>query len=126
MIDASAQGSCTITPINHLTTLTVDGGVLADETQNVKIECRCMNDSNVTLTSARWFDPNNMRIFLQNNAPNGAPYRISSDRGTLAILVIPTFNDSYTGTYTCEIGLSFPPHPFGTIILTLFGKEFHR
>jgi len=45
VVNVSAQGSCTVTPTNPIT-LTAAGGVLVDGTQNVMIECRCVDGSN--------------------------------------------------------------------------------
>jgi len=82
-----------------------------------------VDNSNVPLSPVRWFHPNNMRISSQSNTPTGAPYYISSDNSRLATLVIPTFNDSYDGTYTCRLNNNYPPNPMTTIDLTLAGKK---
>ena len=121
VVNVSAQGSCTVTPTSPIT-LTAAGGVLVDGTQNVMIECRCVDGSNVALSPVRWFHPNNMRISSQSNTPTGAPYYISSDSSRLATLVIPTFNDSYDGTYTCGWDDTHPPFPRTTTTLTLPGE----
>ena len=46
VVDVSAQGSCTITPINP-TTLTTAGGVLPNGTENVMIQCNCSDGDSV-------------------------------------------------------------------------------
>ena len=110
MIDVSAQDSCAVTPINPTTsTLIATGGVLASGTVNVTIECRCPN------SRIRWFDPNNTRLLTKNNTvPHGAPY-VDVVSPALVILVIPTFSDSYNGTYTCGIGNNYPPQASTTV-----------
>jgi len=120
----SAQGSCTITPTSpdHLT---VDGKELPDTTQKVMIECRCVDDKNTSLSRVRWFGHNNIRIMSQSDTPTGAPYFINKKSGRLATLVIPTFNDSYDGTYTCGMGTEYPPNPITSITLTLAGEKYH-
>ena len=86
------------------------------------VECRCVDDDGNALSLARWFDPNNVRVATQQNAPKGGPYRISGNNNRLATLVIPTFSDSYDGTYTCGIGNNHPPTPMITIGLSLAGN----
>jgi len=82
-----------------------------------------MDDSNVTLSPVRWYHPNNMRILLQRNSPTGTPYFMNKNGGRLATLVIPTFSDSYDGTYTCGLNNNYPPNPMTTIDLSLVGKK---
>ena len=106
VVDVSAQ-SCTITPLNP-TTLTATGGVLVSGTTNVRIQCVC------TVTGdqrVRWYDINTNFINGQSN-PNyvvGSPYYIRNNPNggdNDVTLVIPTFNDSYDGTYNCGIRVS--------------------
>ena len=126
VVDVSAQGGCTITPINP-TTLTAAGGVLASGTVNVMIQCNC-TDNGGTLTNIRWYDPNEIRLVDPDRNDDyvaGTPHfsRIDDD-GDNIILVIPTFNDSYDGTYTCggRVNRGLPGPPNAAVILTIVGK----
>ena len=127
MVDVSAQGGCTITPINP-TTLTTAGGVLASGTVNVMIQCNNCTDDNGALTEIRWYDPNENRLFDPDRNVNyvaGTPHwsRIDGADDNI-ILVIPTFNDSYDGTYTCgPKGRRGPPGPpTSAVTLTIASK----
>ena len=128
VVDVSAQGGCTITPINP-TTLTAAGGVLLSGTENVMIQCNnCTNDDGGTLGRVRWYDPDGNRLLrpVNNAYVPGAPYyaRVNYANNDI-ILVIPTFNDSYDGMYTCgeraEKG-QLPGLPNAVVILTIDGK----
>ena len=107
VVDVSAQ-SCTITPLNP-TTLTATGGTVASGTMNVRIQCTCA----VTGTgNLRWYDIN-ANFLVQSTHPTqyvaGSPYFIlGATIGNVqnVTLVIPTFNDSYNGTYNCGIFVS--------------------
>ena len=72
----------------------------------------------------RWFDPNGIRVIQQinNNYVLGTPYftKTSDDRNV--VLVIPTFNDSYDGIYSCGFGKIFPPKEPVKVDLT-FGEQ---
>ena len=104
VVDVSAQGNCTITPLNP-TTLTATGGAVVSGTVNVTIRCIC---SIITFGQfVRWYDING-NFLRRNNHMNyvaGSPYYIRSTTNpdTEATLFIPTFNDSYDGTYNCGI-----------------------
>ena len=97
VVDVSAQ-SCTITPRNP-TTLTATGGVLVNGTVDVRIQCVC------TTTIARWYDPSLTVIATQTHPDHvaGSPYVIRESNNMDITLVIPTFTDSYNGTYYCGI-----------------------
>ena len=99
VVDVSAQ--CTITPLNP-TTLTATGGALVNGTVNVMIQCVCPYNWYL-----RWFDTNgNYLVKLSNKRyVADSPYSIQSTTYpyTDVTLVIPTFNDSYAGTYTCGV-----------------------
>ena len=119
MVDVSAQASCTVTPINP-TTLTTAGGILPNGTENVMIRCYCSDENGTVITSVRWYDPDGKRLFRfeTDNYIAGTPHftRVSGD--TNNTLVIPTFNDSYDGNYTCgrrDSGSHIPP----TVIVSL-------
>ena len=95
---------CTITPLNP-TTLTATGGVLVSGTTDVRIQCVC------TVTGdqrVRWYGINTNLVIGSAN-PNyvaGSPHYIRNDPNGAdndVTLVIPTFNDSYDGTYNCGI-----------------------
>ena len=125
MVDVSAQGECTITPINP-TTLTAAGGVLASGTENVMIKCNCTDDNGTVTDIIRWYDPDNNRLLGSTNSryAAGTPYYRRAPDDTNIILVIPTFNDSYDGIYTCgrkqNIGPPWPPN--AAVILAIVGK----
>ena len=130
MVDVSAQGSCTVTPINP-TTLTAAGGVLPNGTENVMIQCNnCIDDDGSVLTILRWYDPNGNKPprFESSNYIAGTPHytRVNGDRSNI-ILVIPTFNDSYDGNYTCgrNVNSGLPGTPNATINLTIGGELFY-
>ena len=102
MIDVSAQGSCTVTPINP-TTLTATGGAITSGTVNVTILCNCTDGDGGVVPLVRWYYPGMTQLTLLNTNSD-SPYYIrgsGNTDNTNVILVIPTFNDSYDGTYTC-------------------------
>ena len=130
MVNVSAQGGCTITPINP-TTLTTAGGVLASGTENVTIRCNNCIDDGDTLSRVRWYDPGRNRLPRPvNNAyvPGAPHYRRVNNANNDIILVIPTFNDSYDGMYTCGERVDdnkrgqLPGPPNAAVILTIGGK----
>ena len=73
--------------------------------------------------STRWFNTNQIRLNTQANTNPGNPYFILNGTGnTEATLVIPTFNSSYAGTYTCGRNLLMNPAtmpPTATITLNI-------
>ena len=109
MVDVSAQ-SCTITPLNP-STLTATGGAINYGTTNVRIRCRCTESDGTAVSIVRWYDPAGTRLVSARNPAEfnaNVPYftRVGGDSGNIVdntniILVIPTFNDTYAGTYTC-------------------------
>ena len=92
---------CTITPLNP-TTMTATGGALVSGTMDVMIRCTCTGTNDDQ--HVRWYHINT--IFLNRSASpayvDGSPHYILNSR-TDVTLVIPTFNDSYDGTYNCGI-----------------------
>jgi len=123
VVDVSSLDSCTVTPTSP-NNLTSAGGALVDGTQNVTIECECVDYRGSRLRRVRWFFFGTTLVARQTDPPNGAPYYISANNGRLSTLVIPTFNDSYDGTYTCGRGDILIP--FTTISLTLLGEKYHK
>ena len=125
VVDVSAQGGCTITPINP-TTLTTAGGVLASGTENVMIQCNCTDDDGTVVNPVRWYDPDGTRLLVSgySNYVAGTPYYRREPDNTNIALVIPTFNDSYDGTYTCggRVSYGLPGPPNAVVILTIAGK----
>ena len=119
VVDVSAQ-SCTITPLNP-TTVTATGGALVSGTTNVRIQCVCTvtNDDQ----RVRWYDINTQFLNQDThiNYVTGSPYYIPSttNPNTDATLVIPTFTDSYDGTYTCGIRVSNTEFTSSSIAVTL-------
>ena len=132
MIDVSAQGNCTFTPINPTTVQLTDTDrvSLADGTQNVTITCSCVDGNGTTLPFIRWFNTNKDRLLFSGhkNTSTGAPYFSSSgirNMGTTATLVIPTLNDSYDGTYTCANGnFLAAANVTATFTFNIFSKYF--
>ena len=93
------------------TTLTDTGGAIPSGTVNVTIQCSCTESNGTAVQTVRWYDPAGDRLlspwFEDKFNPN-VPYftRVNGDIGnsvdnTDIILVIPTFNDTYVGMYTC-------------------------
>ena len=125
MVDISAQGGCTITPINP-TTLIAAGGVLASGTVNVMIQCNCTDDNGTVIDPVRWYDPDGTRLLVETNNSYvaGIPYYRRAPDDTNIILVIPTFNDSYDGIYTCGRRSGSLPvaAPNATVELTISSK----
>ena len=103
MIDVSAQ-SCNVTPLSP-TTLTATGGAIAYGTMNVSIQCSCTESDGTVVNTVRWYNPDGTKLVTTLNAQYNpdAPYftRVNANSNRDVILVIPTFNDSYNGTYTC-------------------------
>ena len=102
MVDVSAQ-SCTITPLNP-TTLTATGGALVNGTTDVRIQCVCTGNFN---GNVRWYDINTEFVIQSSHSRyvDSSPYFVLSTARDVT-LVIPTFNDSYDGTYNCGIRVS--------------------
>ena len=125
MVDVSAQGGCTITPINP-TTLTAAGGVLANGTVNVMIQCNCTNDDGTVVNPVRWYEPDGTRLTVNAHSKYvaGTPYYSREPDNTKITLVIPTFTDSNDGIYTCggRINRGPPGRPNALVNLTIGGK----
>jgi len=119
----TVQRGCTITPTSP-NDLSATGGVLSDGTQNVTIECECVDDDGTRLAKVRWFFPDNTTVETSPDVLNGSPYRINNKR--LHTLVIPTFNDSYDGIYSCGRSDTYPPDLLTTITLTLPGEKYYK
>ena len=124
VVDVSTQGNCTITPLNP-TTLTATGGSLPVGTKNVRIQCNCTKDNGTVLDPVKWYDPARNRIVRPENIEfdASAPHFITVDGNTHLILVIPTFNDSYAGTYTCgrRVKRGLPGPPNAAVVLNIEG-----
>ena len=104
MVDVSAQ-RCNVTPINP-TTLTATGGAIVYGTMNVKIQCNCTERNGGAVSVVRWYDPNGTRLVSARHTVEFNPdvphfTRVDVHSDSDVILIIPTFNDSYDGTYTC-------------------------
>ena len=99
MVNVSAQ-SCTVTQVNP-TTLTATGGALVNGTIDVMFRCVC---SGTEIGVARWYDPSGNIIVTETSERYVAasPYYVRNSVRD-ASLVIPTFTDSYDGTYNCGI-----------------------
>ena len=77
---------------------------------NVRIRCSCTESNGNAVSIVRWYDPTGTKLVSALNTAEfnaNVPHftRVGGDQGntdnTNVILVIPTFNDSYDGTYTC-------------------------
>ena len=126
VVDVSAQASCTVTPINP-TTLTTAGGVLPNGTENVMIRCNCLDDDGDVITTIRWYGPDGNRIpriAINGSSTVGTPHFTRASDNRNITLVIPTFNDSYDGNYTCgrRRGIDELQAPTVTVSLTIGGE----
>ena len=108
-----SEGSCTITPVKP-TTLMAAGGVLQDGMENVTMRCIC-NEGN---DDVRWFYPDGSILHDYYITPRGYPYFIQNHEDVSFTMVIPTFNYSFAGPYTCGIGSWFPPRVMAIIDLS--------
>ena len=120
-----AQGNCTVTAINP-TNLTAVGKVfaIAYGTQNVMIQCNCSNVNGTALYFIRWFDSEGISIHHQTDHKYvpGIPHFLKAHNDKNVILVVPVFNDSYDGIYTCGVEKSFPSKEPNIDIDLTFGK----
>ena len=94
--DPLATLNCTIISTS-LTTLSTDGGVIVNGTQNVTIYCVCMWN-NVVVGGTTWFFPNTTQIPVQSSARPGTPY---INYIIPFPLFFPTFINPYAGIYSC-------------------------
>ena len=100
VVDVIAQ-KCAITSISP-TDLINTGGTLKNGTPNVTIECNCNEKDDTVILQVRWFFPNGSQVKKITVTPPGSPYFISNSPDTVSTLIIPVFNDTYKGTYTCK------------------------
>lgn len=128
IFDLSGQDSCNVTSINP-PDVTVVGGVLsvAYGTKNLMIQCSCSDVTNTFSDPVRWFSPDGSRVVQQINRTYlpSSPYFTKNPDNRNIVLVIPTFNDSYDGTYSCGFGRDFPPREPNINIYLTFGKYIH-
>ena len=122
MVNVAAQ-SCDIKAVKPAN-LTSDGGVLNNGTRDVTIECRCMNRKNKLINGIKWFFQNGSQVLNISSVPTDAPYLMTRNNERVAILIIPLFNDTYKGNYTCGKGKSLPIGSPNTTIQLLPGKSF--
>ena len=108
--DISAGSECTVTPMNS-TNLTVSDGVLsiAYGMTNVRIHCNCSAVSVMVLMSPiNWFGPHGRVIGKRNETNltdiNDRNYFTENSDDRNVVLVIPVFNESYEGIYSCGFG----------------------
>ena len=109
--DMSAESKCTITPMDF-TNLTISDGVLsiAYGMKNVRIHCNCTCSavSGMVLSPIRWVDPHGRVIEKRNETNlidiNGRYYFTENSNDRNVVLVIPVFNESYEGIYSCGFG----------------------
>ena len=98
------QRGCKITPTNPLS-LEPSGGILRSGMDNATINCSCYKRNG----PVAWFSPNGDRLSDFHNTLEGSPYVTQDDEGMSSVAVIPTFNYTMFGVYTCGIGPSYPP-----------------
>ena len=67
--------------------------------KNVKIHCNCSATSGMVLSPIRWFDPHGRPIEKSNETGRNYFTENSGDRNV--VLVIPIFNESHEGIYSC-------------------------
>ena len=120
VVDVSAQydstGTCNLTVVRP-NTLTNAGGALPSGTEDVRFHCSCSRNNGSTARNTRWFDTNMNRL---STTVTNAPYHILQSSGTEATLIIPTFTESYAGTYTCGGNfVSNPQPPTANVTLTI-------
>ena len=90
------------------------------------IQCSCSEGDGTVITALRWwygYDGISYRLprFWPGDNPS-TPYFIRDDNRKVT-LVIPTFNDSYNGNYTCT-GRRYRAPISATITLTIGGELF--
>ena len=106
-------------------TLTTAGGALPSGTENVMILCNnCIDGNGTVVDNLRWYDPAGTSLIVPTNSRfiPGTPHITRTTLNNLT-LVIPTFNDSYDGIYTCgnvSNGLTEPPN--AAVNLTIGGE----
>ena len=78
------------------------------------IKCNCTNS--IVVENVTWYDPNGIKLSFSDSV-----HITREPDDTNIILVIPIFNDSYDGTYTCgRRDDNYPPGiPNATITLTI-------
>ena len=91
--------------------------------EEVKIQCSCLYGNDMVMDPIHWFSPDGNRVTDQINSSFVDPYSRNSDNGSI-ILIIPTFNDSNDGTYSCGFGKKFPPKKPNVYIDLSIGKLF--
>ena len=68
------------------------------------IQCNCTNDDGTVVKTVRWYDSAGTRLVSEENNRFDASsphFTRVNNSNTHVILVIPTFDESYDGTYTC-------------------------
>ena len=93
------------------------------------IRCTCADDNGTVITNIRWWYPDESRISriaIGGSSTASTPHftRASGDNNNRNItLVIPTFNDSYDGNYTCRRKSDGSLiSPTASVILTIGGE----
>ena len=90
------------------------------------IRCNCTDNNGTVVNPVRWYDPNGTRLVTSghNIYVPGTPYYRRAPNNANVALVIPAFNESYNGTYTCggKVNRGPPDPPSAAINLTIGGK----
>ena len=117
---SAAGQSCTVFPVNPAS-LTSSGRV--NNGTNVMVQCSCVDNENKSIRNIKWFFQNGSQLLDMKSVSTGAPYLMIVNYRKTATLVIPMFNDTYKGNYTCGKGQKLPiDPPNGIIQLLLSGK----
>ena len=96
-----------------------EGGNIAKNTKNVTIECKCVLARTRASRRVNWFASDKLPVSDSSSALDGTPYTYYDDRRKVRVLVIPEFNDLYSGKYICSAQLDTPNHVNATINLAL-------
>ena len=94
------------------------------------IRCTCTDNDGTVISGIRWYDPDKRLLpsFGTDKFVVGAPHftrpEADGNDNTNVTLVIPTFNDSYDGTYTCgrRDGDDPPAPPTASVHLIIYGE----
>ena len=99
VVVCSTAQRCTITPVNPPD---LTDGILNDGTPNVTIDCSCSHNEGIAITKVKWFFPDGSRARSITKTSPGSPYVATSNSDTVSTLIIPVFDDTYKGNYTCK------------------------
>ena len=120
---------CVVTPINA-PTLTVAGGVLKYGTENVMIQCNCIDNDGMIINVVKWYNPDGIKLVTPTSLHfnSSVPHitTVTKYDKSKVVLVIPTFTYYFAGVYTCGKRVLLPGRPNATINLTLYGELIYK